>query len=154
MQERRYGGGDLSPMADGLGADLATGLQARGGARLVDPQQHATLMRIVENEVLPRLLLSLGELSQPVPEPAAMRPTAVAEFADVLLYGDRCAAQGFLRAARQRGMPLAEVYTEVIGPTARVLCERWERDACSFQQVAGGLIRLLSVLREVGGSGH
>jgi hypothetical protein len=133
------------------------GVQRGSIGRVLSEQHQAALMRIVESEVLPRLLLSLADPPQAVRAPEVTRSSNtanVAAFADVLLYGDRSAARAFVRAARQHGMPLADVYIEVISPAARFLCARWEQDACSFHQVAGALIRLLSVLREVGGSDH
>lgn len=158
MQERRCSASDSAPATAGPGADCAAVVPTRAVTGVITEQRRAAVMRIVETEVLPRLLLSLSNPSQrptePEPAPEFERSSIIAAFADVLLYGDKCAAQTFLRVARQDGMSLADVYVEVISPAAHTLCDRWERQACSFQQVAGGLIRLLSVLREVGGRSH
>ena len=155
MPERRSGAGSLrATERPRAGHAVHPGPRAPG--RACAQQHYEILMRIVESEVLPRVLLSLGGEAQRYRQPriSPALSSAVPRFADILLYGDRCSAQAFLREVRQRGVPLAEIYVEVIAPTARMMCERWESDTCSFSQVSGGLIRLLSVLRDVGAVTH
>jgi MerR family transcriptional regulator, light-induced transcriptional regulator len=109
-------------------------------APMLHPEQQASLARLIQKQVIPRLRLSLGDHQQ-------ARCERVAEFALVLMHGDRRAAETFVSLRRREGLTPAQVHLEILAPVARHLCAQWERRECSFPQVSAALIRLLAVLR-------
>jgi MerR family transcriptional regulator, light-induced transcriptional regulator len=127
----------------------------QGGQGGLHPEQQARLARLIEKEVIPRLLLSLGDLPRGA-APAGGKGSSqhvpfhqVAEFAGVLVHGDRIAAEMYVFGVRRDGLSLGQIYLQVLAPVARHLCELWERGDCSFQEVSGALIRLLAVMRQL-----
>jgi hypothetical protein len=126
---------------------------------MLQPRQQAVLARLIQNQVIPRLLLSLSTTSVAVHSDAteiesssqqeSQQPTCarVAEFARILLHGDRIAAGSYVAGMRREGFSLGQVYLELLAPGARHLCELWEGGEYSFQEVSAALIRLLAVLR-------
>ncbi|AWN37386.1 cobalamin B12-binding domain-containing protein [Methylobacterium radiodurans] len=110
------------------------------------------LARLIEGEILPRLMLVHAE----PPPPRAVRrpgPDEIARFANLLLAprtgGD--ATGDDLRPAvetlRARGLPLESLLGDLLAPAARHLGALWEEDACDFLAVTVGLGRLQAVAR-------
>jgi len=112
------------------------------------------LVRTIEAEIIPRLMLAHAAATQrPPPEAAGAAPIQledILEFARLLLVRDDAAASAFLDAVRQRGMSLEEIYLDLLAPTAQHLGKLWDEDLCDFTQVIVGLARLQRVLRELG----
>jgi hypothetical protein len=116
-----------------------------------DEARLAGLVRTLEGEIVPRLLsLAVSAQTERSLKTAGARTAHgdVAELARLLLEHDRGAAMAFIQMLREGGTPLERIYIEILAPTARLLGELWEQEVCDFKELATGLQRLLSVLRE------
>jgi MerR family transcriptional regulator, light-induced transcriptional regulator len=112
------------------------------------------LIRTIEGEIVPRLLVSLtGSM---VADKAETLGTAdvdpVVEFARLLLDRESAAASAFVRKVYPPGTPATSVCLGLMAPAARRLGELWEREECGFDELLAGLSRIESLLREVGAS--
>jgi hypothetical protein len=133
-------------------AIVAAGKSARALPHFSDETRLAGLVRTLEGEIVPRLLMSLVVSAQAERSPKTARPRTapgdVAELARLLLKHDRSAAVAFIQMLRDGGTPLECIYVELLAPAARLLEVLWEEEACDFRELAAGFQRLLSVLRE------
>lgn len=111
------------------------------------------LMRTIENEIIPRLMLA--HQSGPLIEDfgaevdTAPGPHEVTELARLALEHDATVSAAYVDAVRARGVVLEVIYTELLAPTARRLGELWEADLCDFTQVTIGLWRLQQVMYDL-----
>jgi len=112
----------------------------------------ARLLRTVEGEIIPRLVLA-GRNARQEAAPAAKQstPTAtdVAELGRLLLAHDSSIALAYVESVRLRGASLESICLELLAPAARYLGALWDDDRCTFMQVTVGLCRLHGVLREL-----
>lgn len=111
------------------------------------------LMRTIENEIIPRLMLAHKPVHLPQPPeglPCAM-PTAhdVTELARMVLDQGAEASAVYVAGVRASGVALEHIYTELLAPVARRLGELWEADLCDFTQVTVGLWRLQQVMYDL-----
>jgi methanogenic corrinoid protein MtbC1 len=116
------------------------------------PPVHAGLLRTIETEIIPRLMLAHrndGEFTASA-DAAAPIPIDVEGFTEVLLGRDPYAAEAYLEAMREGGASLEVLCMDLLGPSARLLGEYWETDRCDFTQVTLGLWRLQTLLRGLG----
>lgn len=120
-----------------------------GGARRERPDAAtAELARMVEAEIIPRLMLA--HRSRPGAEPAAPpSPGEVALLADLAVAGDAGALSSCVDAVRDRGVGLEGVLLELLAPAARLLGDRWLSDETSFAEVTIGLSCLHRLLHEL-----
>jgi methanogenic corrinoid protein MtbC1 len=118
----------------------------------------ARLVRTIEGEIVPRLVLSRRVARAPEIEPTAplKAPDAadVKELVRLLLAHDAAVASAYVEAVRHRGATLELVCLELLAPAARELGLLWEEDECDFMQVTVGLCRLHQLLRELGPEFH
>ena len=109
-----------------------------------------SLVRTVEAEIVPRLLLARR---QPWAQAARVAPNLEAsdaqELARLLLLPDIELPFGYIEAIRHRGVEVRDIYLRLFAPAARQLGEMWERDECDFMQVTEGLGRLQQLLNRV-----
>jgi hypothetical protein len=121
-----------------------------------DSSRRASLISVVESEIVPRLLLLYGS-----PGPARTRvgaastatdPDDVEELVRVLLAHGRETAYEFVEAVRHRGIAYDRICLGLLIPAAHDLAERWERRELSYQELAWGLDALHAVVLEVGGA--
>ncbi len=126
--------------------------------KLTPVQQYAAngltwLMRTIENEIIPRLMLA--HQAGPVIEDVCADPDAtpgpheVADLARLALDQDASASAAYVESIRVRGVALEVIYVELLAPTARRLGELWEADLCDFTQVTIGLWRLQQVMYDL-----
>jgi hypothetical protein len=112
-----------------------------------DKDRLARLIRTIEGEIVPRLLVSLsGSLMTAGDGPDH---GAVMELARLVLVSEPIATADIVQTFRRHGLPADRICLGLIAPTARRLGELWERDECNFDQLLLGLSRLESVIREV-----
>ncbi len=112
-----------------------------------------TLLRTVETEIIPRLML-LHRQDVPVTRPALPAELQEIEaddddveaFTDLLLLGLE-QAQAFVRARAEDGMPVPLICLNLLAPAARRLGDMWNQDLCDFAQVTIALSRLHALLR-------
>jgi methanogenic corrinoid protein MtbC1 len=117
------------------------------------PERMAWLVRTIEAEIIPRLMLAHRSGTALI-DPAALvsiAPTAddVIELARIVLEQEAVVAGRFIDAFRGEGVPLDVIYLELLAPTARHLGEMWEADLCDFTQVTVGLWRLQQVMYDL-----
>lgn len=116
-----------------------------------DEPRYARLVRTVEAEIVPRLLLSRrGVSEQPVPANAdELDAGDAAELARLLLAHEVDIPFAYVEAIRHRGVPVQHIYMQLLAPAARRLGLLWERDECDFMQVTIGLGRLHQLLQRL-----
>jgi MerR family transcriptional regulator, light-induced transcriptional regulator len=110
----------------------------------------AQLIRTIEGEIVPRLLVSvLGSMTAAADTPDL---DTVAKLAQLLLEREKIAVADVVRMISPPETPLDRKCLGLIAPVARRLGELWERDECDIDQVITGLSLLELVIREVSGS--
>ena len=114
----------------------------------------ADLARIIEGEIIPRLMLAHG-----APGEGAVGETAPSvgsrtldAFARMTLSSEAHTMTAYVEALIQGGLSLEEVYVDLLIPTARRLGDDWNEDFISFTDVTVGLSRLQQVVRTLGHS--
>ncbi len=117
--------------------------------------QVLTLLRTVETQVIPRLMLlheqeHLQALADGLAGPAAQRldEPCIEAFTD-LLQEPRASAAAFVDGLRLQGVPLPAIYLGLFAPAARRLGVLWCEDRCDFTTVTLGLGRLQHLLRDL-----
>ncbi|MGD0503642.1 MAG: cobalamin B12-binding domain-containing protein [Steroidobacteraceae bacterium] len=113
----------------------------------------ARLLRTIEGEIVPRLVLARRAAPAPAASGAASGkvPDAadVTELVRLLLAHDVGVASAYVETIRLRGASLEAVCLGLLAPAARELGLLWEADECDFMQVTVGLCRLHQLLREL-----
>lgn len=113
----------------------------------------ARLVRTIEGEIVPRLVLSRrgkrAPAETPAVDPRAPDIVDVAELVRLLLAHDVGVSSAYVETVRQRGASLETICLGLLAPAARKLGEMWEEDECNFMQVTVGLCRLHQLLREL-----
>lgn len=111
----------------------------------------AELLRAIEGEIVPRLVLArrAGTGPEPTESGASIGETDVKELVRLLLSHDVGIASAYLETILQRGAGFEEVCLSLLAPAARELGLLWEEDECDFMQVTVGLCRLHQLLREL-----
>lgn len=111
----------------------------------------ARLVRTIEGEIVPRLVLARRATRMPPRGEPSVRKgpdaTDVKELVRLLLAHDVGVASAYVETVRQRGATLELVCLELLAPAARELGLLWEEDECDFMQVTVGLCRLHQLLR-------
>jgi methanogenic corrinoid protein MtbC1 len=154
--------GDLSKGLDREGAGDEHGCEYEGELDACKPipaavseaeLRMARLIRAIEGEIVPRLVLSrrVGKFAEVVPVREARSPDAsdVSELVRLLLHHEVSVASAYVETVRQRGATLEMICLELLAPAARELGVMWEEDECDFMQVTVGLCRLHQLLREL-----
>ena len=142
-------GGDFS--ADGTRPDASLGA---GQPDLSESEARmARLVRTIEGEIVPRLVLARRVVRADAPGPGgeARSPddVDVREFVRLLLNHDVGVAAAYVETVRGRGASLESVCLCLLAPAARELGLLWEEDECDFMQVTVGLCRLHHLLRQL-----
>lgn len=115
-----------------------------------DADSTAQLLRTIETEIIPRLMLA--HQAPPAPSLAAGEGASsdpgedVREFARLVVTHDVAIAAQFIEALLKRGLTLESVYLELLTPAARLLGEWWKEDLRNFAQVTSGLCRMHQLL--------
>jgi methanogenic corrinoid protein MtbC1 len=116
------------------------------------PRLMPRLLKILEGEIIPRLLLAHRSLSGTKDLNGAAQGAGgahdVTEFVHLLLGHDVTVAAGYIQALRARGLSLEQVYLDLLAPAARLLGEMWDEDLRSFADVTSGLFRMRQLLHE------
>ena len=105
-----------------------------------------SLLRVVQTEILPRLLLAHGGPHAPQPAGETADPQRLAALA---IGPERDGAADFLGFLRRRGHSTQSLLLDLITPAARHLGALWEQDLCDFIQVTEGLGRLRAATQDL-----
>jgi methanogenic corrinoid protein MtbC1 len=118
----------------------------------LDPERLARLMRTIEGEIVPRLIMSRRLKAATVPPEVIyneLDELDVKEFVRLLLAHEPEVASAYVDTVRSRGAGLEAICLDLLAPAARELGLLWEEDECDFMQVTVGLCRLHQVLRDL-----
>jgi hypothetical protein len=122
-------------------------------AQAASDPRFSQLARMIEQEIIPRLMLAHRALPDPVLRQAgpahAIGADDVKQFAKLVLSHEEDVAFGAVQSLRARDVSIERIYLDLLAPTARYLGELWEEDLCNFTDVTVGLGRLQRVLREL-----
>lgn len=132
-----------------LTLDAMLGASPGSGPRLVSSQQAHQLSRIVELEIIPRLMLMhrMQPLHSPPVGPAVHITEAhVHALAEIAVEGVPDSTEAFVRGLQEAGASQEQLLLDLLAPCARWMGERWEEDTLNFSQVTIGLWRLQRVL--------
>ena len=128
-------------------------LEATGGpASALGRTQQAQLSRLVELEIIPRLMLLHRVPSQAPQSPAPRVQISVEQvhaLADLAVDGAPDAVQASVERLLEAGASHEQIFLDLLTPCARWMGELWEQDLYSFSQVTIGLWRLQQVLHEL-----
>ncbi len=110
------------------------------------------LLRIVERDVLPRCVSSLGDVQAPA---AKARAPAIgvedrARFLQTVRYESAASTRRLVQALLERGVTHEAIFLDLLPNAARRLGELWDADSSDFPDATLGLCRLHQVLRELG----
>jgi len=121
--------------------------------------RNSHLLRTIEGEIIPRLVLSRRSSGDRSTTPASsVTPSTlgwtpdkelVAELAQLVARDDVGAAATRIDALRQSGLAIETLYLELLAPVARYLGELWEADIVDFVTVTLGCSRLQQLLHEL-----
>jgi MerR family transcriptional regulator, light-induced transcriptional regulator len=122
-------------------------------AEAANDVQMAQLVRAIEQQIIPRLMLAHKASSEAPSRPVAKRRTIgrdeVQHFAKLVLSAEEDAAFSAVLAYRAGDVSIESIYLDLLAPTARYLGDLWTEDLCNFTDVTVGLGRLQRVLREL-----
>lgn len=152
---RKWGAGHMASMleivaeariAAGKGWDLAR----RAAFRTRETASPDALARVIEGDIIPRLLLAHrgpGALPSQVAHPAAQIPPGYADqFAAATLTEEVSPLLGRVEALMAGGVSVETIYLHLLAPAARRLGTWWEEDACDFVDVTMGLWRCQEIV--------
>lgn len=132
---------------------LQWGAAEQPGPDTISPMDRAaSLLRTIETQIIPRLLLAhchhdsgAAYESRPLPHTG---PAEVATLTDIVLGRRPGSAAEFMRARRAEGVEIESLYLDLLAPTAQRLGALWEADLCDFTEVTVGLWRLQQLVNE------
>lgn len=111
------------------------------------------LVRAIECEIIPRLILSHSGMKTCLPTVQRSSPmfsqSEVDSFTAMVIEPDEDILRALLNSLRRREVSIEGIYLELLAPVARRLGELWEQDLCSFSDVTIGLGKLHQILRDV-----
>ncbi len=130
-----------------------------GPARSSEPRSERSserllrLQRTIQNEIIPRLLVS--HRAGPVPPSLAIAVARQLSDVDVrqflaLVRGiDDTGSAEFVQELMQSGISIESVYLDLLAPAARRLGTLWESDECDFVEVTVAMGRMQRTLRDL-----
>nr|WP_316640874.1 cobalamin B12-binding domain-containing protein [uncultured Roseateles sp.] len=119
----------------------------------VNEAEDLQLSRIVELEIIPRLMLMHSVAPGPMRAPAQaflITPVHIETLSKLAVEGDADSCSRFVRALLDAGAALDKVFLDLLAPCAQCLGAKWDDDVYDFSQVTMGLWRLQQVLFEQG----
>lgn len=109
----------------------------------------AELARLIEGEIIPRLMLTHAGRAAGVIPGVGVSPEALDMFVSMTLASESPVLAAHVEALVHGGLPLESAYAEILAPTARRLGDAWNDDLISFTDVTIGLARLQQVVRDL-----
>jgi methanogenic corrinoid protein MtbC1 len=117
---------------------------------IADPSP-LTLARLIEAEIIPRLLMAHRDGTDPDVIPMTIGVIAAAElerFSRMVMTSDLSVLTEHVDLLTRRGVGMETIYFDLLSPAAKRLGEMWEADDCSFTDVTIGLCRLQQIVYE------
>lgn len=110
-----------------------------------------TLVRLIEGEIIPRLLMAHQSAARAEPKTLVAGGIAAAEvvgFAHLVLAEELSVLRQNAEGLVARGVDIDALYFDLFSPAAKLLGSMWEEDLCSFNDVTVGLCRLQQLVYE------
>jgi MerR family transcriptional regulator, light-induced transcriptional regulator len=107
------------------------------------------LARLVEGEIIPRLMLVHRAERQEHQETATLGPDLAERFALYALSSGHESLLAIIGTLLQQRVSMESIYLDLLGPAARRLGDFWDEDRVSFADVSIALGRLQHVVREL-----
>lgn len=112
------------------------------------------LAKMVESEIIPRLMLAHRALSAPPLRPAesseSLDEEAVETFARMVVSREPDSLIAYVGTLLQTGVSMETIHVGLLAPAARRLGDYWNDDSVSFTDVTIGLGRLQQLVRALG----
>jgi methanogenic corrinoid protein MtbC1 len=112
-------------------------------------RETAILAKVVESEIIPRLMLAHSPAA-PAVEDEERTEEEAEDFVRLVLTKESDSLVAHVGRLLQEGRSLESVYADVLMPAARRLGDFWDDDSISFTDVTIGLSRLQQVVRTLG----
>lgn len=116
--------------------------------RTVSGQMMTRLMRVIEGEIVPRLVSALQSSPAQGSDLSELSVAEVEEFAKLVAAQDVSIATAYINALLNRGVSLEHIYLNLLAPAARLLGDWWKTDSRDFSEVTSGLCRMHQLLHE------
>jgi len=118
------------------------------------PESRDILIKTIEGEIIPRLMLTLRDARETeAPEASGLvSPTEEerSRFLWSVMNESAASSRAFVSALIARGVSREAIFLDLLTGAARRLGEMWERDDADFTDVTIGLCRLHQIIREQG----
>lgn len=122
--------------------------------RRVDAEYKRSISSLIENEIIPRLMVAHATVSPPPVEAdpgARLDEREIELFAPLVLQVEADDLLAHVEAILARGVTFETILVELLAPTARLLGDLWTEDRCDFVDVTMGLWRLQEIVHEISG---
>lgn len=106
---------------------------------------YLTLARVVENQIIPRLLCAHKRADD---NQTVVTDAAIVVFTDIVMHRDVEHAYAYIAKLISAGAPLATIYLSVLAPAAVRLGQLWDSDEASFFDVTLAMCKLHRMARE------
>lgn len=126
-------------------AAVDVGSSAPGSQSPADRQQ---LLRAIESEIIPRLLLAHGGVTAAETRVAALS-NEIAELARLALVQDVAGATALLESIQTRGVTLETLFKSHVAPAARLVGDFWKAEMCSFSEFERAFTCLQDLLAHI-----
>ena len=112
--------------------------------------QPIQVVRTLKTQIVPKIVLALRRTPAPkVAEKAEQLPTAIEQFAAMILGSDDGAASAYVDELLAKGSSVESIFLDLLAPAARQLGTLWESDAADFANVTLGVGRLQLIMRRL-----
>lgn len=134
--------------------ELETHIQSGRASRDATVKRQDLLEKIIEGNIIPRLLLdhrqSFGAKPTAADKMAARLAASVDEFAELVVNRDVATSASYFEALRVQGASIEALFQDLLAPAARRLGELWEEDINDFMDVTRGFLHLQNIVQEFG----
>lgn len=118
----------------------------------LDPSQLALLERLIENSIVPRLLLGSRTTFPPLAPHSEVVNTVtlenVGDLAELVINHDAAASIAYFEAMRASGTSVEKLFQDLLAPVAHRLGELWLEDINDFMDVTRGAGHLQQIIRQ------
>lgn len=118
----------------------------------LDRPDGRSLSKLVEREIIPRLVASHPRTGRAAPQGDGANMISIEEverFAPLSLQVEADSLLDYVESFLDRGVTIDTLLVDLLAPAARKLGEYWEQDRCDFVDVTMGLWRLQEILHEL-----
>lgn len=144
---------DLCGEESGLSRSLRRDRTLRSEPARPETGARDRLTRVVEGEIIPKLMLAHRALSSGAFERDSrydvLGPETIEQFAQLALSSTQDTLLAVVGNLLQRGTPMEAIYLDLLAPAARLLGEYWLEDLATFSDVTIALSRMQQIVHEL-----